>query len=459
MSRERGPRLDPTRRDVLKGLAAVGAVAASGLSPDRAEAKLFQRDRWQSHLPGEIILPGEQYSGEVEVTPEYERTLEQLLLIQTGDFYVLENPVTAENSMRLTYEGILRNLPSYTKLRIIAEEKFSTVTQKILKELHLTERTTLYQVSTEKAPDIWAQDLFEVTLERGRRVALIPKLPSPRIVTAERRADYLQRYERRPMMIKAALGEDNVRQAKFVFDGGNLTPDMIDGRLVLFVGHDVITDTLETYRDEGKRLTERNVAELISEDFAGAAVVVMGNQEQPAEAFHIDQSFVLPRPGVALVNRYRSSRLEAFKINSVGGNVSQREQEQYRALREQSQYYQKQLDHLGYDTHALSNGLRDSYYYKSSMNGIPFLNKDTGRYTCIFPVYDKEVMGELSGTVLQRDQLQGKALEMYALCQKLDIDPRPIANYTGLKWRGATHCAVNVLASATGRSHAAGVPA
>jgi hypothetical protein len=211
------------------------------------------------------------------------------------------------------------------------------------------------------------------------------------------------------------FGEESVVEAPFVFEGGNLA---FDRGLVLMGRNDVS----RTIAASGETLTRRQVLEGVAATFGGLEVVEMGKEPQSPLLQHIDQAFVLLEDRAAVACRLEGGELET----------------EARQLR----YCADQLRDLGYRVSFLDHRASDLTRYRSSVNVVPFFDREAGRRRVLLPVFP----GELSegATFVDRRALGGKAAVAFDLYRDLGYEPSPLRDVTHTLG-GNTHCIVNVL--------------
>ncbi|MEZ5285026.1 MAG: hypothetical protein R2712_09505 [Vicinamibacterales bacterium] len=151
---------------------------------------------------------------------------------------------------------------------------------------------------------------------------------------------------------------DRTIAADFVFEGGNLAFDRIGSRTRVFIGYNDVRLTIENHARQGHEMSVDDVRGLVSEDFGGAEVVVVGRQQQSPLLFHLDQAFTLLDGQVAVVNR-------------IVGPASP-EQRQLQAT-------ESQLKALGYRRLPSSTRAGRRRRLPGSTNAVPFVDAATGR--------------------------------------------------------------------------------
>ena len=219
----------------------------------------------------------------------------------------------------------------------------------------------------------------------------------------------------RRRVAEIVFGEESVVEAPFVFEGGNLAFD----RGLVLVGRNDVSRTIAA---SGETLSRREVLDDVAATFGGIEVIEMGKEPQSPLLQHIDQAFVLLEDRAAVACRLEGGGLEV----------------EARQLR----YYADQLRDLGYRVSFLDHRASDLTRYRSSVNVVPFFDREAGRRRVLLPVFP----GELSegATFVDRRALGGKAAVAYDLYRDLGYEPSPLRDVTHTLG-GNTHCIVNVL--------------
>jgi hypothetical protein len=110
--------------------------------------------------------------------------------------------------------------------------------------------------------------------------------------------------------------------------------------------------------------------------------------------------------------------------------------------RSSSENYADQLRDLGYRLSFLDHQASDLERYRSSINVVPFFDRDGGRKRILLPVFPGELSEE--ATDVDRKALRGKAAAAFDLYRDLGYEPSPLRDVTHALG-GNTHCIVNVL--------------
>jgi len=332
------------------------------------------------------------------VRSEYERTLSRALVSfpdASGD----TDPAALSRFVDGAFQDLRNVLPSYTTVDIVARREppgFEGAS------LHLVDDPAI-------EIELWAQDLGETVVVDGRERFLVARrMPASMGPPSKMSFD-------RKRVAEIVFGEESVIEAPFVFEGGNLA---FDSHRVL-VGTNDVSRTLAC---PGEARTRRQVLEDIAATFGGIEVIEMGKEPQPPLLQHIDQAFVILENRVAVACRL------------VGGGL----ESEARQLR----YHADQLRELGYRVSFLDHGASDLASYRSSINVVPFFDREAGGKRVLLPVFPGELREE--ATVVDRKALRGKAAVAFDLYRELGYEPSPLRDVTHALG-GNTHCIVNVL--------------
>jgi agmatine/peptidylarginine deiminase len=419
--------IDLSRRKFIKTAAILGlSAAASSVIPKVVEAGLSVTTRKETtgieekndiNINDQVIVKSEKTDNQVEILPEYKRNLEKLLLTipsKENDEYV-----------KSAYSELLRSLPEYTEIDIIANENKIESIKNLVKNIKAKNKINYLAIDRESDfVEEWAQDFGEAATVNGQKKLLVSAMVSennPRLDKIDR-----FRMEKRTQAAIKALGEENVEVAKFIFEGGNMSFDRTANGLRVFIGHNDVEFNIQNDRSEKSDI--KAVAEIISRNLGGAEVVVMGNHSQEGTFVHIDQSFIILEGKIAIINQF-----DKFSDPMV---------------RYQHQYYKAQLEKLGYKTIVIENDIDDLENCRSSLNAIPYIDRRTKEKKVIFPVFENEVKNDFKKPIskLDKTNLQGKALAAFNAFLQAGYKPMPIRDLVTHAKNGNIHCISNVLA-------------
>lgn len=374
-------------------------------------------------LPGEQIRRSERFNlRPTQVSPEYEKHLDRILL--AVNFLVIED-LTAH------YANFLTHLPGYTRLELNTTEDAVERFNALLKEWKVPNSTIPYVIPASDSETLelfssWIQDITKVVQADGKEAFLISKKIDP-IIAARLRGMRKEGMRNRQRQIRQGFLGREIIEAPFVFEGGNIAFDRIDGQSVVFVGYNDVLATREQYRLEGKDLSFTDIRALMRNQFSGAAIVVMGAELQNSRFFHLDQSMLLLR------NR------QAIVVSVLDKNSSE-------ARRHDR--YAGQLRELGYTVYRLPTTPLDISTSYASLNGLPFVHRQTGRPSMLYPVFPGETRRDDYALHYQLtgNDLQGKGLVMFRLLQTAGYHPIPVQD-PNFRFKGGIHCLSAILAS------------
>ncbi len=408
-----------TRREVLQGLAAAAGVAAVP-TPARAALKYVAEDP----RPATEQEP----THEVMATPEYERHLEKLLLtVPTTIHGAKDRPVDIiRGHLRRVYQDLLRNIPEYTHLEIVVREDMVEHMKSALQELQIQNQATFHILPAEtERLEVWAQDYGEPITVDGEDAFLISMdaIPISSIPDDQRAAQ-------RVAVGKQLESSMNVVQAPFAFEGGDMTFDRTEKGLRVLVGHHTISRTINEYKRRGQQINQERVLELIQAQFPGAEVVFMGEARYGFDFFaHLDQSFILLADNTAVVNQYGDA-IQSSSLVQLHEKMKQ------------------QLEDLGYRVFTIENDeFDDAWMVRTSVNAIPYIDKNTGEKKILFPVFPNELQEGADGIdEITQEHLIGKAARAYETYVQAGYTPIPVRDLATHQARGSVHCSANVLA-------------
>lgn len=345
------------------------------------------------------------------VTPEYARELDRVLV--SVPMRLDADTPALRNELYWLYRELHLALPAYSEMLVAVLPEDRDVTLKLLEEQARSRRTTLHVLARESTElDHWAQDLGEPVVLGGERKFLVSML-------IEGSSEANRALSRFRVAESRQLFGDDVIEADFVFEGGNLAFDRDDAGLLVLVGHNDVELTLAS----DPSLTRGEVRERISRRFGGARVVEMGVERQSPYIRHLDQAFVLLGSRVAVANTIESTELPAES--------------------RQLAHYRRQLEELGYRVEVLVNDAEDIRSFRNSINAVPFTDRTTGRRSILFPVFPGEVKPGHDGR-LDYESLSGKARRAFDLYRSLGYEPRAVRDFAFVAG-GNTHCVTNVL--------------
>ncbi len=330
--------------------------------------------------------------------PEYERTLSKALVC-FPDASATTNPGTLSRFLDAAYRDLSRVLPYYTSVQVAARRDSGGFRAQ---QLHLVN-------DLEVEIELWAQDIGEPVLVDGKERFLVARKMPPGMGPPSKMS------EDRRRVAEIVFGGESVIEAPFVFEGGNVA---FDRGLVLIGGNDVS----RTIAASGERRSRREVLDDVAAAFGATDAVEMGEEPPSPLLQHIDQAFVLLEGRAAV-----ACRLEGGGLDSEA-----------RQLR----YYSSQLQDLGYRVSFLDHEASDLSAYRSSINVVPFFDREAGRKRVLLPVFPGEVKEEAK--VVERKALLGKAASAFDLYRDLGYEPSPVRDVTHALG-GNTHCILNVL--------------
>jgi hypothetical protein len=332
------------------------------------------------------------------VRPEYERTLSRALVC-FPDASKDTDPKALARFLDFAFADLRNVLPSYTSVHVAARRNPPGF-----------EGARVTRVEDPAIEiELWAQDLGEAVFHEGRERFLVARrMPSSMGPPGKMSVD-------RKRVAETVFGEEAVTEAPFVFEGGNLA----FGASLVLVGRNDVSRTIAA---SGETRSRRQVLDDVATTFGGVEVVEMGIEPQSPLLQHIDQAFVLLESQVAVACRIQGGGLETES--------------------RQLQYYAGQLRELGYRVLFLDHRASDLTSYRSSINVVPFFDREAGRRRVLLPVFPGELAEEAK--VVDRKALRGKGALAFDLYRDLGYEPSPLRDVTH-PLGGNTHCILNVL--------------
>ena len=356
----------------------------------------------------------------VQVRPEYERALKRVYMSVPDPHGESRGTAVGPHRhvqfVQQAYAELIGALPDYTSIDLAVSDAAQQALVDTLRGVAGPRPFRVHVVDRLHADlDMWAQDLSERVTVDGEERFLVPMAIDENVSYNGKLAESRQRVAR-------IVFDDRIVEADFLFEGGNLAFDRVAGRTRVFIGYNDVLLTIENYKRRGRSLNADAVVRLVSDDFGGAEVIVMGREQQSPFLFHLDQTFILLGPDLAVVNRI------------VGPPSRERRQLENAAAT---------LKSLGYRIHFIDHTQADVEGYRVSINAVPFVDEKTGQKKVIFPVFPGEAKGTPQGR-LTREDLKGKSLAAYEAYEKVGYAPIPIRDFAHIVG-GNTHCIANVL--------------
>lgn len=432
--KEKGAEKGITRRDFLKKAvlsagvfflenSAFGGVAGENIGKNRNKEKT-SKDKKVSI--DDQIIEQEMSKEKVEITPEYQRKIEKILLS------VPSNEDISTDFIQKVYRDLIIKLPSYSNIQFVINrsriEDLQALIEEVQKEFQLDfkNRIEAVVVEDENGVDLWSQDFGELVKVNGKETFIISADLDEEIF----RSDSVDRNLKRKKIFLEKLKNQGleIKQAEFVFEGGNITFDKTEKGNRIFIGYSDIHYTQQNQRNSENKMNNREIAKKISQTFGGAEVVVLGNKPLFETVFHIDQAFIILENKKVIINQCDEPCLEG-KMD-VG---------------EQLRYYKAQLEKLGYETIVIKNTAEQLKNAYSSTNAIPFVDRNTGAKKVLMPVFPDEIKYESRGkTEISSRDLQDKGELAYRAFVKAGYEPLLVRDYAHID-KGNIHCLSNVL--------------
>ena len=371
------------------------------------------------------------------IEPEYVRTLQKVVLS-------LE---TSSEDLSM-HEEIIRSLPDYSEVLLLLPDRRSQDIGRQLKALGLDRKVRLipfssrfvgkaegYRLFTRNSEirklkkrrllprgSVWAQDLFEVArTEQGTSAILAPIIHKWFVKPGTRWGSRLE--SDNVFVEKLASRGMDLKRVPLVFKGGNVLVDEFGGQSIAFAGGDIISDTKVVLEDTlGKKISSAEVVEGLRLYLNVDHIVVIGRHtSQPVKMFHLDQAMVLLPGGVAGVTRV---------VDYEQGRASREVDEVQRLLDE----LRAELWGLGYKIVDIAATVEDVENYRYYVNGVPYMNKRTGKREFLMPRFSGSVEGA-GAEIFKRNVSAFESLGYRVIPVSTNANER----------RGGIHCMVNVI--------------
>ena len=353
-----------------------------------------------------IACPARASGFTVRQVPEYERTLEKVLL-----------SLPAKESRLVYHDDLLRRFPAYSRfLVLVAEDNVSEFKEGLAGKPYadrvetqpypvqqLEEARFFYRMDDSPVDigvyrnkpwpqgTVWARDACIACRDgAGNPAVLVPTyqrhLALPLVDQGEQARirfdnDFLLELRRWDVRMK--------KNVPLVFAGGNVLFDKVDGESVAFVGVDDMRASRALSGKIGAELDEQGLQDLFGEFFCVDRVEVLGTDRQPETMFHLDQSMVI-LPGK-----------RAAVVRTVG--KSPEDSTQLAQLEEADAF----LNHLRTRLKRLGYAVVDLLVSKNAVvngrfpNPVVFTNKESGRLNVLLSAYRDGTQFDVS--LLQRN--------------------------------------------------------
>lgn len=364
-----------------------------------------------------LVVASDVRDAQIDVVPEYDRTLERVLIsfpdaesIHWGGRSVGLAPSNVD-FVHAAFRELLLAIPDYTEVSIVFRDRDRAAILKWdqLFETHSNIHLHIMRSAADEL-DLWSQDFGEFIRLRGEGRFLVSDIPH-----SSMGASHLMAKARRRIAV-SIFGEAKVVTAPFIFEGGNLLFDRVDGLLRVFVGENDIRYSSDSLARQGFSMNARSVAQMISKQFGGAEVIVLRGR-QTEQLRHIDQAMVLLRGGVAVLTTINDGTQEARLLEGYG----------------------EQLASLGYRILELPHSATDIEQSWMSTNAVPFRHRDSGEDTVIFPVFPGEVR-DGAPSILRETDLIGKAAASYDTFREAGYHPPACARFLARRgWKFPLH--------------------
>ncbi len=381
------------------------------------------------------------------ITPEYTRTMKRVVL-----------SLAQRDSTLKYHHNILKHMPEYADIELLVprhnQEQIKDMLsgQSYAERVHIIpfdskpsqgasilmvfpEEEKLKQVDLEdtklihKQGTMWAQDLFEVGVDRvGNSVLLIPDVHKAYHQTSLDNPDESNnvRVTRdNAFLMDLSNPITASRLLPLVFKGGNILSDHLNGRNIVFCGGDVLRTTRIVWLATTEtRASDSRIIRTLKRSFNADEVIVLGKDRlQPARMYHLDQAMIILPGGIAGV-----ARIVKDSTRQKPADPEILEAEEF--LRET----RTKLRSLGYqlfDVKVTEQNIMNCQHY---INAIPYMDWRTGEKTLLMPVYSSQHT-ELDQKLIDENIAAFETLDYRVVEIPTDAD----------QLNGGIHCLINVI--------------
>ncbi len=383
----------------------------------------------------------------VGLTPEYLRTSASVA------FSLAEGDRSLEHQLE-----IIRHLPGYTEITLLLPRSNEALIREELAGLPFADRVRLEaydakrtrgtdfyvlfpekehlaEVSTSAATEVaqfgslWAQDLFEVGVNRtGQTTLLQPvvhKWFCANNAPAEADSDTVGVQRDNAYVAGLTSQTCETRVVPLAFKGGNVLNDCFRGERIVFCGGDVLRTTKVVGRAMlDVELSSEEIEHMIADEFRVDRVVVLGrDQVQPRMLYHLDQAMVLLPDGVVGVERIIDS-----------GEDEAQWSEEVQAVDDFLRDVRTALSDLGYDVFDIGVTVANVRSCQHYANVIPFTNSRQEGTAVLMPVFQS------ADTAIDAELVERNAEAFRAHGCTVTLVPTRLDEL-----RGGIHCVINVL--------------
>jgi hypothetical protein len=374
--------------------------------------------------------------------PEYNRFLKKVVISIS----------CAETNLDL-HEGILSCLPKYTEIYLllprlcldsirnwIADKAYKNQIRFVAYDPEKMISEKVYLLYRDKAVlepcdlnehyfykhfgTIWAQDLFEVSVDQNGREVLLS-------------SDTHRYYSGGVPTSNTAVVPDNgylgslsalnmeVFRFPLAFKGGNVLFDEIGGKIILYVGGDTYKTTKAIWNmlygeNPSNGLIEAMIKKMLSAD---EIVSFYPEKQQPCSMYHLDQAMViLPNKHVGIariINTGPDDQIQCKKTAVANLFLSS---------------MRLQMQKLGYkilDIEMTSSSLLN---FRHNVNVIPYIDAETGRRALLMPIFESEC-DDLESAITEKNKQTFESIGFTVI---------PVRTKSH-EFKGGLHCLINVV--------------
>lgn len=340
-------------------------------------------------ITGSLILNTISFETKPKIIPEYKRTMDTLIMHYQPDKFTIQ-------------KEIIYNLPKYSKIIYLVDECFE---KRLENECNLLTERNIQIITCNLNPrfKLFIQDQMEIMIQNNKPLILLPT--------------YFQiepNIELEKTLVSAGF---EVHKTKVLFSGGNITSDYFNKKNILFIGETEINLNLKYYPD----LSKENIINMFKEEFYVDTVCVIGPQN-PNFMYHLDQTFMIIRPGEVIIYDLKVPILFQDKIPKEVVQVLENTKITFEGL--------------NYKIHTLPLDIKDLFQGKYYLCGIPYTDKQTKEQRVILPLFPEEKMLYPIASKNNR--------EVRNFFIDLEVYPSSINDYLFYTRSGGLHCIISV---------------
>jgi len=386
-----------------------------------------------------------QYS--YEIIPEYDRAMEKI---------VISLPTRNSSVPALSLDShfrVLQYIPDYTQIIIILPEsrieevstqlKNNSIQNKIILrpfKIRTLKNGYMYLIFAEKDKlvnsgsmenisipkgTVWAQDLFEpAKLSNGKDILLVSD--AYKMFYSDEGDNKKDAVNVQPdNLFLNRLFSENIEgmRTPFVFMGGNILVDQLNGIKIAFCGGDVLKDTQIVWRAYYEELLKKGkFIEMVKKYLNDDKVYILGEKTpQPSYMFHLDQAMILLPGGAA-------------GITNIIGKCTKRDTKNINEINDFLAEVKSLLTKLGYRLIEIDTSINGVLNHRFHINSIPYKDKNNGQRMLLMPVSTQKPTAD------EKNIINNNISAFKSLGYDVVTVPSESTDFNG-----GIHCLINVI--------------